>query len=86
MGRISVYRIDRDVQSVTDGENLRGRRTGVKKKRSCLERDTAPRGWRRKCGKQSSGPEAGRGGRVPRGFFVFIHFLQLEDNSFTTLG
>lgn len=42
MGRISVYRIDRDEQSVTDGENLGGRRTGVKKKRSCLEKGHCP--------------------------------------------
>ena len=38
MGRISVYRIDRDEQSITDGGNHGGKRTGVKKKRSCLEK------------------------------------------------
>lgn len=42
MGRISVYRIDRDEQSVTDGGNHGAKRTGVKKKRPCLEKGHCP--------------------------------------------
>lgn len=42
MGRISVYRIDRDEQSVTDGGNHGSKRAGVKKKRSCLEKGHCP--------------------------------------------
>lgn len=42
MGRISVYRIDRDEQSVTDGGNHWSKRAGVKKKRSCLEKGHCP--------------------------------------------
>lgn len=41
MGRISVYRIDRDEQSVTEGGN-HGAEDGMKKKRPCLEKGHCP--------------------------------------------